>query len=100
MSFNTLPHSSGVVGKGSPSVRCHIAEEQWAIFFTPCHTSLGSSGQWVSSVGATFLRVVEWAVYRVQQIATLWGSKGQWISFSAMPHCWGAVGSRTPFVHC
>ena len=31
---------------------------------------------------------------------TLLGSSGQWDSFKVPPHCWGAVGSGTPSVHC
>ena len=32
--------------------------------------------------------------------ATLLGSNGKWYSFSELPHCWGALGTGTPSVHC
>ena len=28
------------------------------------------------------------------------GGNGQWGSFNTLPHCWGAVGSGSPSVHC
>ena len=31
---------------------------------------------------------------------TLLGSSGLWDSFSPLPHCYGAVGTFTSFVHC
>ena len=42
----------------------------------------------------------QWTIDHLLYTATLLGSNGQWISFSTLPHHWGAVGSGSPSVHC
>ena len=40
-----------------------------------------------------------WPLGLLEGTATLLGSSGQWVSFSALPHCWRAVSNRSPSVH-
>ena len=71
----------GAAGSGTLSVHCHTAREQCTMrLLHRVATLFGSS-------------------WRCNSCRALGGSS-QWDSFSVPPHCWGALGSRTPSPHC
>ena len=42
----------------------------------------------------------QWVVGLLHHAATPLGGNGEWDSFGALPHYWGAVGSGTIVPHC
>ena len=74
----------GSVGSLSPSPHCLTAREreQWAAYVLQHTTSVMGSIDLLQN-----------------KTASLLGSRGQGISFAAVPHCWGVVGIGSPSIH-
>ena len=80
---NALQHCPGVVGSGSPLMRCHAA---WGLgSATPTMDYCGALGQW--------------AVELVPCTTTLPRGSGELNLCNAQPHFAGAVGSKTLAMH-
>ena len=99
-SFCTPPHCLGVVGSGTPSVRCLTALVWWTAELLPslphCLGAVGigaPSNYYFSALG-------QWEVEVLLYTASVPLGSGQCNSFCTMSHCHGVVCSGTASVQC
>ena len=99
-SCNILPRCLGAIGSAHPAMHCLTAGGRWAMQLLHGTASLpAGSRQWNSCDYCLTAGGGGRVVARLQYVASPPGGNGQWNSWSTLPHCSGAMGSRTLATH-
>ena len=94
-SCNALPHCRAAEGRATPTMHCHTACGRSAVDLVQF------AGPLAGGIGSPTREAVAASIAVLSQCTTTL-PRGSWTcnSCNALPYCLGAVGSRTPVMHC